>query len=275
MQINLKIGKIIAFLVLLVFSSCSEYNKVLKSGTNEEKMAMAEKMYEKKDYIRAVTLYEDLLAVYRGKAESENIYLKYAYCHYGLGQYELAAYHFKNFTENFYNSKHMEECSYRYVSCLYLDALPFELDQTNTLKAISELQLFLNQYPNSIYKDFCNEHMDDLRKSLKEKSFQSAMLYFKMENYLSATVTFKNTIKDFPDIDNKEEIEFMIVRSSYLYAKNSIEERKEERFQQVFVETKEYFKNNKPESKHYKDVVEIEAKAKLDLEKHKKLNKIQ
>jgi outer membrane protein assembly factor BamD len=275
LQINLKIGKIIAFIGIIFLSSCSEYSKVLKDGTNEEKLALADKLYEKKDYIRAVTLYEDLLAVYRGKAESEDIYLKYAYCHYGLGQYELAAYHFKNFTENFYNSKHAEECAYRYVSCLYLDALPYELDQTNTVKAIAEIQLFLNQYPNSIYKDFCNDHMDELRKNLKTKSFQSAMLYFKREDYLAATVTFKNTIKDFPDIENKEEIEYMIVRSTYLFAKNSIEEKKEERFQQVFVEAKEYFKNNKAESAHYQAVVEIEAKAKVDLEKHKKLNKIQ
>lgn len=275
MQIQLKIGKIIAFLLLVLFSACSEYSKVLKDGTNEQKQTLADKLYDKKDYVRAVTLYEDLLAAYRGKVQSEDVYLKYAYCYYGLGQYELAAYHFKNFTENFYTSKHIEECSYRYVSCLYLDALPYELDQTNTVKAIAEIQLFLNQYPNSQYKDYCNQHMEELRKTLMNKAFQTAMLYYKMEDYLAAVVTFKNAIKDYPDINNKEEIEFLIVKSSYFFARHSIEEKKEERFQQVFVESKEYYRNNKVGSVHYKEVEDIEAKTKIDLEKHKKLNKIQ
>ncbi|MCC6817365.1 MAG: outer membrane protein assembly factor BamD [Bacteroidia bacterium] len=271
----MKTGKYIAILTFLVLTSCSEYSKVVKNGTNEQKMALGNKLYEKKDYVRAVTLYEDLLAFYRGKTESEDIYLNYAYCYYGMGQYELAAFHFKNFTENFFNSKHTEECSYRYVSCLYLGALPYELDQSNTTKAISEIQLFLNQYPNSIYKDFCNNHIDELRKSLMTKSYQAAQMYFKMDDYLAAMVTFKNTLKDFPDIENKEEIEYLIARSAYMYAKNSIEEKKEERYNNVFAECKEYYRNNTSAAAHYIQVQELEAKAKVELDKHKKLNKIQ
>lgn len=271
----MKIGNYITILLVLILSSCSEFNRVVKEGTIEEKDALADKLYDKKDYVRAVTLYEDLLSFYRGKVESEDIYLKYSYCYYGMGQYELAAYHFKNFTENFFNSKHTEECYYRYVSCLYLDALPYQLDQSNTTKAISEIQFFLNQYPNTIYKDYCNNHIDELRRSLMNKSYQAGLLYFKMEDYLAALVTFKNTIRDYPDIGNKEEIEFMIVQSSYLYAKNSVEEKKEERYNSVFTECKEYYKNNTSTSAHFDQVKTFEEKAKTDLEKYKKLNKIQ
>lgn len=270
------VRKIVLYIfVVLFFASCTEYSRVVKNGTNDEKYALALKLYDKKDYVRSVTLLEDLLAVYRGKEKSEEIYLKYAYCYYGLGQYELAAFHFKNFTENYYNSKYMEECSYRYVSCLYMNALPYYLDQTNTTKAISEIQLFLNQYPESQYKDFCNNHLDELRKSLKTKAFQGAMLYFKLEDYLAAITSFKNAIRDYPDIENKEEIEYMIVKASYLFAKNSVEEKKEERYEAVFTEYKEYIRNNKAGSVHFEEVANYNEKAKVELAKHKKLNKIQ
>lgn len=262
-------------LLIFVLASCSEYSRIIKNGTNDEKYALALKLYEKKDFVRSVALLEDLLAVYRGKEKSEEIYLKYAYCYYGLGQYELAAFHFKNFTENYYNSKYMEECSYRYVSCLYMNALPYYLEQTNTTKAIAEIQIFLNQYPESQYKDFCNSHLDELRKSLKTKAFEGGMLYFKLEDYLASIVTFKNAIKDYPDIDNKEEIEYMIVKASYLYAKNSVDEKKEERYEAVFAEYKEYTRNNKAGSVHFEDVVNYNEKATTELAKHKKLNKIQ
>jgi len=233
------------------------------------------KMYKKNDYVRALPLFEELLAVYRGKEKSEEIYFYYSYCYYGLGQFELAAYHFKNFTENYYNSKHMEECSYMYGHCLYKDALPYYLDQTATTKAIAEIQLFLNLYPNSTFKDKCNEHIDELRKKLKTKSFENAMLFYKIEDYNAAVVSFKNTLKDFPDMENKDQIEFLIVKASYFFAKHSVDEKKVERYQAVFTEYKEFTRNNKPDNKYFAEATEINTKATDELTKHQKLHKIQ
>lgn len=265
---------VLYILFFVSLSACSEYGRVSKKGNNDEKYDLAKKLYAKKDYNRALPLLEDLLAVYRGKEKSEEIYYYYSYCYMGLGQYELAAYHFKNFTENYYNSKKNEECGYKYVECLYLDALPYFLDQTNTMKAMAEVQLFMNLYPNSAYKDLCNAHIEDLRKNLKKKAFENAMLFFKIEDYQAAMVSFKNALKDFPDMDNKEEIEFMIVKSAYLYARYSIDEKKEERYNNVFEEFKEFQRNNKAGSKWYAEAEEYTKKARVDLNKHQKLNKI-
>jgi len=259
--------------VLLV--SCSEYSRVTKKGTNEEKYAMAKKMFNKKDYVRALPLLEDLLAIYRGKEESELIYYYYSTCYLQMGQYELAAYHFKNFTENYFNSDSMEVCSYKYVQCLYLDALPYFLDQTNTVKAISEIQLFLNLYPSSKYKDNCNSHVEELRGQLKKKAFENAMLFYKLEDYNAAIVSFKNALKEFPDMENKDQLEFLIVKSSYFYARYSIDEKKEERYKTVFAEYKEFARNNKPDNKWFEEATLYNEKAKEDLSKHQKLHNIQ
>jgi len=286
-------------LLILLVSSCSEYSTVVKKGSNDEKYDLAKKLYLKKDYVRALPLFEDLLAVYRGKEKSEEIYYYYCYSYYGLGQYELAAFHFKNFTENYYNSKHIEECNFRYTNCLYKDALEYFLDQTSTVKAISEIQLYLNQYPNSksiyevldkdrtvggqtiafkdtiTFKDKCNDQIDELRGKLKTKAFENAMLFYKIEDYLAAIVSFKNAIKDFPDMDNKDEIEFLIVKCSYLYAKFSIDEKKEERLNIVFAEYSEYTRNNKPSNKWHDEATKLNKKAQEELTKHQKIHKIQ
>ena len=102
----------------------------------------------------------------------------YCYCYFGQGQYELAAYHFKNFTENYYNSKHMEECAFMYTKCLYKDALPYFLDQTNTEKAISEVQAFLNIYSNSKFNLFEFEEALQLYKLIYKdlETFQKQFL---------------------------------------------------------------------------------------------------
>ena len=250
---------------ILLLASCSEYSIVVKKGTNDQKYDMAVAMYKKRDYNRALPLLEDLLAIHRGKPKSEEVYYYYCYSYFALGQYQLAGYHFKNFTENYFNSKHIKECSYMYAHCLYKEALPYYLEQSETEKAISEMQLFLNKYPDSTYRNEGNRQIEELRNNLKRKSFENAMLYYKIEDYRAATVTFKNTLKDFPDVSNKYEIDFYIVKAAYLYAKNSVDEKKVERYNEVFKEYKDYLSQHKPTDKYYAEVVEINQKAEKEL----------
>ena len=74
---------------------------------------------------------------------------------------------------------------------------------------------------------------------------------------------------------NKDEIEFLIVKCSYLYAKNSIDEKKEERLKIVFSEYAEYVKNNKSSNKWYDEAAKFNKKAQEELSKHQKIHKIQ
>jgi outer membrane protein assembly factor BamD len=267
------VNRLLAILTIFIFVSCSEYGEVLKKGTLTQKYDYAVKAYQKKDYVRALPLFEELLAAYRGQPKSEEIYFYYCYCYFGQGQYELAAYHFKNFTENYYNSKHMEECAFMYTKCLYKDALPYFLDQTNTEKAISEIQAFLNIYPNSTFKDECNTQVEYLRKTLQKKAYENALLFYKIEDYNAAVISFKNAIKSFPDIENKDYIEFLILKSSYLLAKYSVDEKLVDRYNSVFKEYAHFVKYNKG-SKYSKQAIEINEKAVVELNKYKKTNNI-
>ncbi len=254
--------------------SCSEYGKVLKDGTLDEKYNYAVRAYKKKDYVRALPLFEELLSAYRGQPKSEEIYYYYCYSHFGMGQFELAAYHFKNFTENYFLSKRVEECAFMHAKSLYKESLPYFLEQSNTEKAIAEMQVFLNMYPESSYKNEGNEIIVELRKVLQKKSFENAYLYFKIEDYRAAILSFKNTIKFYPDVENRDEIEFLIVKSAYLYAKNSVDEEKITRYEMVFKYFNEYYKKN-TKSAFYEQAKLLNKKAEEELIKHKKSIKIQ
>ncbi len=117
--------------------------------------------------------------------------------------------------------------------------------------------------------------MEELRTKLKTKAFENAMLFLKIEDYNAAVVSFKNVLKDFPDMENKDQIEFLIVKASYYFARYSIDEKKEERYQAVFNEYKEFTRNNKPDNKYYADATAFNAKAAEELTKHQKIHKIQ
>lgn len=264
------------FAILVLCSvSCSEYAHVTKKGTVEQKYDMAVKQFKAKDYVRALPLFEELLAYYRGKEKAEELYFYFSYCNYYLGQFELASFHFKTFTETYYNSKHSEECYYMYAHCLFKDALPYYLDQSSTQKAITEMQLFLNLYPATIYRELGNEQIEELRKNLKKKALETALLFFKIEDYRAASLSLKNTIKDFPDIENKDYIDFMVIKSNYLYAKYSIDDKKVERLNDVFKAYSEFTQKYQSNNKYYAEAKDLNDKASKELIKHNLKNKIQ
>lgn len=230
----------LSLLIILSISlpACkSEYQKVLKGNDLPKKYEMAKKYYNDKDYFRAFQLLDELVNVYRGSEEAENIYYYYAYCHYGLKDMITARFHFQNFAETYPRSKYAEECRYMAAYCYYLDSPEFTLDQDNTYKAIEAMQLFINMYPKSERVAECNTLIDRLREKLESKSYYNAKLYYNIGDYKSAIFAFRNSIIDFPDSKYKEEMMFLTIKSAFLYAEMSIESKKSERF----LETMEYY----------------------------------
>jgi len=211
-------------------SSCSKYQKVLKSTDLPYKLDMAMKYYEDGEYYRAEVLYEELIGLYRGLGKAEEIYYYHAYCNYYMEDYIMAGYYFDNFIKTYPTSKHAEECRYMSAYCYYMNSPEYSLDQSNTVRAIEELQLFINRYPNSERVAECNDLMDVLRNKLEKKAYENAMLYFHLGSYKASIVSFNNVIVDYPDSKYKEQSYFYILKSHYLLASNSIESKKKERF---------------------------------------------
>ncbi|NNM15262.1 MAG: outer membrane protein assembly factor BamD [Bacteroidia bacterium] len=228
---KIQIGVFLLFILnTLVISSCSHYQSVLKSTDLEYKYAEAKKYYEEEDYYRALTLFEELITIYKGTSKAEEVYYFYSMCNYGIGDNLLASFHFSNFVQTFPHSKHAEECAFLVAYCYYLDSPGPALDQTNTLRAIDQFQLFANRYPESEKLEECNKLVDELNFKLETKTFNQAKLYYHIEDYKAATIAFKNLLNDYPSTKYKEECMYLSFKASYLYAKNSIEEKQLERY---------------------------------------------
>ncbi len=248
---------IVLIIIPCVFlSACSKYQKLLKTPDLEKKYEGAIKYYNEKDYVRALPLLEDLVTAYKATKRAEKVYYYFAYTYYGVEDYTMASYHFDSFTKSYPNSEYTEECQFMSAYCYYLDSPGFSLDQTNTYKAINELQLFIDKYPKSSRIAHCNELIDHLRAKLEEKSFSTAKLYYNMENYKAAVVSFKNVIKDFPETKHKEECLFLTIKAHYIFAKNSFEEKQLERYKAA-VESYLVFIGQFPKSKNLKEAEAI------------------
>jgi outer membrane protein assembly factor BamD len=242
------------FLLILLVSciACNDFKKLQKSNDLDKKYEMAIKYYEKKDFLKSSILLEELITLYRGTPRAEKIFYYYAYTSYELGDYTMAAYQFKSFVKNFPNSQYTEECAYMNAYCYYLNSPHYSLDQGDTYKAINEFQLFVNQYPNSTRIEESNKMIDKLRAKLEKKAYESAKQYYYIRDYQAAIISFGNILKDFPNSEQKDEMNFLILKSSYLLAINSIEAKKKDRIQQT-IDTYLKFVDSFPQSKYISD----------------------
>src|ERR1051326_732350 len=248
---NKKFTNILFFTCIVFFlSSCSSYNKLLKSSDYNKKYEAAIKYYDNKEYSKALALLEELVSVYRGTNKAEKIMYYYAYATYSMGDYLLAGYHFENFVKTFPASDKTEECAFMYAYCYYLESPRYSLDQTDTKNAIKELQFFINKYPDSKRKEECNALITTLREKLEKKYYEISMQYYFLDDYKAAIVSFDNVLKDYPDTKYREEVMYLLVKTNYIYALKSTENKKAERLKAT-VDAYNKFLSYYPENSKY------------------------
>jgi outer membrane protein assembly factor BamD len=247
----------VMLLLVIALAGCkSKYEKLKASNDNAKKYQEAVKFYNKKDYSKALGLFEDLVARYRGRTGYEDLYYYYAYTNYKLKDYTAARYHFKTFADTYPSSSRAEECRFIAAYCFYLDSPIFSLDQENTLKAIESLQLFINLYPKSDRVTEASKLIQNLRDRLEEKAYANAKLYLTIGDFQSSVIAFNNMLRDYPDTKYAEELEYLIVKGQYEYAKVSNERKQEERYNQAIAYA-DQFTEKYATSKYQKEVASL------------------
>lgn len=241
---------------ILLFSCKSEFEKIRTGGDTATMYEAGMKYYDAGEYLKAQTLFEQIISAYRGRKEAEQLFFKYAYTHYYLEQYILSAYYFKNFSETFSNSDYREEAMFMSAFSNYQLSPSFRLDQSNTTTAIDEFQLFVNTFPRSERVEECNRLIDQLRSKLEIKAIAQAQLYYDMQQYRAAVESFGMVLQDYPESKDAQNIAYKQVLAEHKLAKNSVYSKKAERFEKT-VELADRFLNRYPESDFFQKVRDI------------------
>ena len=227
-------------LIFLLASCQSEYQKLLQSTDYERMYEVAMAHYENGDYYRAYGLFEKLIPVYRVTEKGETIGFYIAMSYFHERDYLLAAYYFNRFIMSFPQSEYREDAHYKMAICYYYNSPRSSLDQTYTRRAIQAFQIYINRYPRGKHTSESNNYIAELRKKLEVKAFENAKLYYTLHDYRAAIVSLKNCLLDYPDTEFREELLFLIFRSSFLLAERSVEERQQERYENAVDEYRAY-----------------------------------
>lgn len=245
----------------LLASSCGEYQKALKSHDPVYKYEYARKAFDEKKYVQTYTLLKDVVTQLKGSDKAEESMYLLGLSYYENKEYPDAAAYFKAYYQRYPKGKYTELARYYAGYAYYLDSPEAQLDQSGTIKAIEELQGFLDYFPRSDKVTLAQNAIFEMQDKLTLKELQNAQLYYNLgtylgNNYESAVITAKNAIKEYPYSKYKEELEMLVLKARYQEASLSVPEKKADRFRDV-VDEYYSFINNYPDSKYRQEADNI------------------
>jgi outer membrane protein assembly factor BamD len=95
-----------------------------------------------------------------------------------------------------------------------------------------------------------------MRNKLVEKSYMSGKLYYNLGDYKASIIALQNSLNDFPETEHREELVFLLLKSNFLLAENSIVQKQMERYQAT-VDEYYSFVGEFPESKFRREADRI------------------
>jgi outer membrane protein assembly factor BamD len=257
---------LIALVVMASLSGCSGYNKIVKGDDYTVKFETANTLFDKGQFLRSITLYEQIYQKMPKTGEGELAYYRIAKAYYAEKDYYMAGYYFGSYSQRYPYSSKSQEALFLSAMCSVFNSPASSLDQNDTELAISNLQQFIDAYPQSELVDSCNRVMDGLRLKLENKEYDAVKLYVKTQNYRAAVTTAATFLEDYPRSRNREEVSFILLENSFQLAVNSIDSKKKERIEQT-IERYRTFVADFPESSYKRSADKISDDMNQELQK--------
>ena len=100
-------------LVILLMTSCGEYQQILKSKDPDEKFRKALEFFDKQEYMKAQTLFDDVAPYYKGTERFEEVVCYQARAHLGQKDYSNASDYYQAYIRNYPKGKHITEARFQ------------------------------------------------------------------------------------------------------------------------------------------------------------------
>ena len=231
----------LAILATLLTSCASEFNRVYKTTDNDYKYEFAKECFARGKFTQAITLLQELVTIQKGTDNAQECLYMLAMAEYCDRDYESASETFKKYYQTYPKGIYAEQAAFYIGQSLYQSTPEPRLDQTATVNAISAYQDFLDFFPGSQLKAKASSRMFELTDKLVLKEYLSAKLYYNLGDYFgncnyggsnfeACIVTSENALKTYPFTTMREQFAVLIMKSKYELARQSVEEKKIERY---------------------------------------------
>ncbi len=259
----------VSLAVSMTVSCKTQFDMMLSSNDVPAKYKMAFDLFDAGKYSKAASMFESLKIAVRGTAQQDTVEYYTAYSHYCYGDMTAAEQAFESFVNTFPRSPFTDKARFMYLDCLYNATYRYELDQTPTYKALAAITEYLVDYPDNDYVPQCHAMIEDLEDRLDRKEYESAKLYYTIEDYKAAHYALRLVLKEDAENIYREDIMYYMAMAAFKYAQNSVPEKQRDRYM-TFTDDYFSFVSEFPESAYRKELDGLAARAQHFLDKDKK-----
>ena len=93
----------------------------------------------------------------------------------------------------------IEKSRYRICECAILSSNAYQREQSQTHRALEQLQMFIEDFPESDLIRDAEISILELRIKLAQKDFEVGRMYLKLEEYESALIYFRSVLNNYYD----------------------------------------------------------------------------
>jgi len=225
----MKFIKIFSLLLLgFCFFYCSS-SKELELKSSRDRFELAKRYYFEKRYVKAIENLK-IISYEKGVDYADSVQYILADCYFNTQQYILAAYEYQDLVRFTPSSKLVPMSRYM-IGLSYSNIAPNpSLDQSYTLRAISELQAYLEYFPTHEKARDAEKLLLELRNKLAEKEYNTAILYTRMSRFRSAIIYFNLVLERFHDSSYADLAQLGLIRSYISIGRSSLAKVEIDRF---------------------------------------------
>jgi len=221
------------FALLLLGSGCRNSSFIQPGDTLEIAYDKALALYEDEQWDEAAGAFSAVLTLGRGSNVAQDAQFYLAEANFNNKRYLVAASEYERFTLLYPDSPRRETADINIARCYFELSPRYKLDQTYTMQAIENFNIFLSRYPSSEFREEAIASIDALREKLAQKIYSAANFYRRTQRYEAAVLTYGEVIDQYPETTWAEQSLVDQMESYILYADNSVADRQRERYQKA------------------------------------------
>jgi len=184
---------------MLTFTACKGSRLVNPGDPINVSYQKGVDKFQEGNFSDAAEIFETVTRIGRGTNYAQDAQFYLAESYFNQERYILAEAEYRRFITFYPRDSKRESVDFKKALSLYYQSPRYRLDQSATLKAIDEFQLFNSRYPNSEYVLQSAEKINELRSKLAQKNYEAAQFYSRTDQYLAASIYYDLVIDRYPE----------------------------------------------------------------------------
>ena len=167
--------------------------------------------FDKSKFSRAKSDFDYIIMANPGSKIANESQYYLAESMFQIAEYDEASIGFDRYIRFSSDYTKIEQSRYRICECAINLSNAYQRDQSQTQRALEQLQMFIEDFPTSDLVEDAENAMHKLRLKLAQKDYEAGRMYLKLEEYDSALIYFRSVLNHYYDTSFSDDARIGII----------------------------------------------------------------